>query len=205
MTVLTEAGPKPAVPRRRQFLRLRMLLVLAAVIVIAAGLTTWLMLRSLDNDYGPIYPGPFGALNSQRNWVFSHHEPALRLSAEPGATAQLIESVENQGSHSVKVTSIDGDDSVVRIQWSTYRVPPGSPGAGVDTRWHSFPAIVPAHGQVRMLITIHRPPLCPAIGRSNGAHLYLSDTYQVHWESLLGSHTTSITGAYGADDSVRLC
>lgn len=58
---------------------------------------------------------------------------------------------------------------------------------------YAVPAIVPAYGTIRLLITIHRPSNCSAYpkyravsdARYGGDHL-------VHWESLLHSHTTLV-------------
>lgn len=206
MTLLVEAGPKPAPRPRPGFVRRhRLLLAIAAVVIAAAGLTTWLVVKHEDGKYGPITPGAWGGVYAQRGWVPTRHGSGVRLSSAPGAEAQLIESLANRGSHSVKVTSIDRDFAVVRIQWSRYRLGPDDLGTGADTPWHAFPAIIPAHGTIRLLITLHRPRGCPTGPPSVVGRIYYGDAYPVHWDSLLGSHTTTIAGGYATDGHVQLC
>jgi len=206
MTLLAAAGPRPAPPTRSSFLRRhRLLLAVVAVVIAAAGITTWLVLKHEDGKYGPITPGAWGGVYQQRGWESTRPGFGVRLSAAPGAEAQLIEALDNRGSHSVKVTSIERDFAVVRIQWSRYRLGPDDLGTGADTPWHAFPAIIPAHGTIRLLITLHRPRGCPTGPASVVGRIYYGDAYQVHWESLLGSHTTTVQGGYGIDDNIQLC
>jgi hypothetical protein len=206
MTLLTEAGPRPAVqPRHRpRFLRLRLLLVLAAVIVVAIGLTTWLVLRSFDNDYGPIGSVSWGGPYSLRGFDTGHGD-TLRLSAEPGARGQLFDALRNEGSHSVKVTSVNGDMSIVQLKWSKYHIANGDSIFGVDAPWRDFPATIPAHGMIRLQVTISRPSLCRSMPKHGPGGLFYSGTYQVHWQSLLGSRTSTVQTTYAYDYSVQLC
>ena len=163
--------------------------VLAAVVVVVAGLVAFLALRSVDHRYGPIEAGNFGGLYSQRNFVADADGSSYRLASAPGVSGQLMASVSNAGAHSVEITSIDTDDVVSGIRWSSYRMVPGGYVSGVSTPWRAFPATVPAHGVIRLLITIHHPANCssyePGTANYSGLHT-------VHWKSLLRSHSTVI-------------
>lgn len=169
------------------------------LLVVAAGLLA--TLRHLDGEYGPITSGGFGGPYSQRN-LDSVDEFNLRLATGPNATAQLITSLANQGAHSVKVSSVDSENAVVSVTWSTYRTVPGGDISGVAAPWHTFPATVPAHGQIRLLITIHRPSSCdhPQIAGSQASSY--SGLHRVHWRSLLSAHTTTVDDGI---TNIRLC
>lgn len=181
--------------------------VAAAVVLLAAALTSLAVLRHLDHQYGPLQPGEFGGPYSDRGFVFSTDGSTYHLAPAPGASARIIAALDNDGAHSVTITSIDTGDMVSNIRWSVYRLADGGSIEGVPTPWRNFPAIIPAHGTIRLLITIHHPSNCAAYptyhgvsdARYDGAHL-------VHWKSLLHNHTTPIeflTGPYG--DGIRVC
>jgi hypothetical protein len=36
-------------------------------------------------------------------------------------------------------------------------------------------------------------------------HWVYGDSYEVHWESLLGSHTTAVQGLNADDDDIQVC
>ena len=160
-----------------------------AVVVVAAGLVAFFAGRTLDHRYGPIQAGDFAGQYSGRNFVGSTDGYFYHLASTPGVSGQLIASVSNAGAHSVEITSIDTDDVVSAIRWSSYRMVPGGNIEGEDTPWRAFPATVPAHGVVRLLITIHHPANCnsyePGTANYSGLHT-------VHWDSLLHSHSTEI-------------
>ncbi|HEX8079388.1 MAG TPA: hypothetical protein VF557_04190 [Jatrophihabitans sp.] len=176
--------------------------VIAAVavfmLVALAAIITW---HHLDGKYGPIRSGPFGGIYSAQNLVMEPDASSPRLTGGPDATAQLLASLDNAGSHSVKVTSIDTDDVVTKVRWSELHTVPGGPVSGSSAPWRDFPAVIPAHTTIRLLITIQRPTYCQENKYQLGAVFY-SGSYRVHWKSLLGSHITTI-GDQIAD--IRLC
>jgi hypothetical protein len=113
------------------------------------------------------------------------------------ASARLLESLYNAGSHAVEVTAIDTDDVVTDVRWSELRTVPGGYISGISTPWREFPADLPAHTTIRLLITIRRPAYChDSEFAVNGNDLY-SGPHRVHWKSLLRSHVTTV------DDQVR--
>lgn len=117
----------------------------------------------------------------------------------------MIESVFNRGAHSVTIISIATDDVVSDIRWSVWRTVPGGYVTGIDMPWHKFPAVVPAHGIIRLLVTIHHPRNCAAYPKVGGVSTAVYAGYhRVRWESLLHSHTTDIS-YFQPDDVVRVC
>jgi hypothetical protein len=80
---------------------------------------------------------------------------------------------------------------------------PGGSLDGQATPWRDFPAFVPAHGTIRLLITIHRPSGCRGrmVPRAGG---FYSGYHRVHWESLFASHTTTIDDGMG-DYGIQVC
>ena len=86
-----------------------------------------------------------------------------------------------------------------------YRVVNGGAVAGVRTPWHPLPAIIPGHGKIRLLITIHRPNNCDQYPKYHGVRdaRYLP-THSVHWESLLHDHTT-LVDIFDDDEGIRVC
>ena len=187
----------PEMPRLR-----RKLWWIAAASAVVLGVTVSLLVAfKLDHRYGPIQQGNFGGQYSSRNFVASSNGFSYSLAPTPGVTGELIASLDNLGSHSVKVNSIETDSVVTRIQWSTYRV--ASNVEGANTPWQSFPATVPAHGRIRLLITIHHPGYCQNEPANSSARYY-SGIHTVHWESLLHHHTTQIDDGIG-DRSVGIC
>jgi hypothetical protein len=188
--------------------RRRRIIVAAAValVVLVGGVATLATLRHLDHQYGPLQGGPFNGLYSDHGLVFSKDGSSYHLADAPGATAQMIASIGNLGAHSVKITSIETGDMVGSIRWSAYRVVAGGSVEGVATPWSGFPAVVPAHGTIRLLITIHHPNNCNAYpkyhGVSEGAY---SGNHIVHWDSILHRHATQVDVLVGRDEGIRVC
>ncbi len=73
---------------------------------------------------------------------------------------------------------------------------------GVHAPWRAFPAVIPAHGTIRLLITTH-PNNCSQF--PNDEEQYAADHW-VDWESLLHTHRTflEIEGG-GGDDAIEVC
>gem|GEM_PF-6450476 len=144
----------------------------------------------LDSRYGPIQNGSFGIYS--QDLILQPDGSSHRFAESPAQTAQLVASLRNAGSHSVEITAIDRDDVVSDVRWSVLATVPGGYVSGLDTPWQNFPAEIPAHATIRLLITIHRPAYCQdGVSAANGNDLY-SGSHRVHWKSLLGSHLTTI-------------
>jgi hypothetical protein len=184
-------GRDPVEGRRSQHRQRRVGWAVAALLILVGGLATVITARHLDHQYGPVQQGSFAGMYSDHNFVFSKDGFSFSLATTPGITGELIASLDNLGAHSVKITSIDLDDVVTRIQWSTYRLGPNANGLGIKTPWQTFPAIVPAHDTIRLLITIHHPDRCSHTAKGSSDDYY-SGLHTVHWDSLLHSHTTTI-------------
>jgi hypothetical protein len=165
--------------------------VLAAIAaaLLACALVATISLY-LDGRYGPVEPGSFGGIYSEHSLDPGPDGSSDRLAATAGASAQLLESLTNTGSHQVEVTAIDTDDEVTDIRWSELRTVPGGYLSGIETPWHEFPARIPPHTTIRLLVTIHRPTSCGQLSGS-GNRLY-SGSHRVHWKSLLYRHITTV-------------
>jgi len=106
----------------------------------------------------------------------------------------------------VKITSIETNDVASKIEWSVYRTVNGGNVDGVDLPWRPFPAVVPAHGRIRVLVTIHHPSNCSQYERYDGVRQAGYDAiHWVHWESLLHSHRTLVELGLGNSDPVGVC
>jgi hypothetical protein len=184
--------------------RRRIAMSVAVVVLLAGGLATVLMVRHSEHRYGPIESGFFGGIYSERNLLLARDNSTGQLARTPGATALLLSSVENRGSHSVKITAIDTDEIVSRIRWGVYRTGPGGDVTGTRTPWRAFPAVVPAHVVIRLLITVHRPSYCERPTKTLQPGSFYSGYHRVHWDSLLHSHTTTIDDGLG-DRNIRIC
>ena len=186
-------------PTRPWWRRRRMVLPFLAVLL-AGGIALGATLRHLDHQYGPLHAGELGGPFTMRGWT-NWKDGGIRLARDPGASGQLITVLSNDGAHSVKVTAIDHGDLVSDIRWSTYRVADGGNLEGVDTPWRRFPAIVPAHGTIRLLITVHHADNCAAYTKQDEPVLpRYGEYHRVHWESLLHDHVDWMR-LYGFDMS----
>lgn len=173
-----------------------------AVVILAGALVTIVATRSVDRRYGPIRSGPFGGIYSTQGLFSKPDDFSYRLLGRSDATAQLLASLNNTGSHSVKVTAIDTDDVVTKVRWSELHTAPGGSVSGNSTPWRDLPAVIPARSTIRLLITIRRPANCSADRTEPRSEDLYSGSHRVHWKSLLHTHTTSI------DDqitNIRLC
>lgn len=176
-------------------------------VLVAGGIVTLIVLRHLDHQYGPIEAGPFGGPYQLNNLEYTKHGRSLRLVDRPGATAEILESLENRGAHSVKITSIDKTPFIADVKWSVYSFQPGGNVAGEDTPWQRFPAMIPAKGSIRLLVTIQRDyAFCSSLTDASKSELgnYFPGNHAVHWESLLASHTTDVTRT-ATDLGIRIC
>ena len=194
-----ESAQPPAAKRRR-----RAVLVVAAVIVLLVGaaLTTFFATRHLDRQYGPIGSGNAAGPISLKNIVFAKDGFSMSLSTAPGASAEFVEFVRNDGAHSVEITSIPTNAVVSAVRWSTYRMTSRS-NLGAAEPLHHFPAIVPAHGQLRLVITIHRPPSCQHTPARTAGGSSWTGALSVHWKSLLHTHISIIR--FLGDYRIELC
>lgn len=175
--------------------------VLGVTILVAASTAPIVTAVTLDHRYGPVQQGGFGGTYSDNNFVSSKDGFSYSLVPTPGASGQLLASLSNLGSHSVKVVSIDTDNIVTAIQWSVFR--DGRTILGADTPWQSFPALVPPHGVIRPLITIHHPSDCSS-QPANAAGRYYGGFHTVHWQSLLHDHTSLFDDGLG-ERSIGIC
>jgi hypothetical protein len=197
---VTDAVDERVAPTR---VRRRRRLIVAAVVagvLGATGLAVGITLAHLDGQYGPVQRGEFGGPYSDHGFTFTHD--GFRLSSDPAATGRVFSSLDNLGAHSVEVSSIDLGLFATDIRWSVYRVEAGGPISGVGTSWHPFPAIIPSHGTIRLLITLHRSSYCSHVQRGSIDGSYFGD-HDVHWESLLGDRTTHVE--LFEDDGIGVC
>ena len=180
-----------AVERRPDTRRRRRLGSALAALLVLVGGSAALVARHLDHRYGPIEQGSFGGVYSLRQFVTGTDGSSYRLASPPDARGELLASIRNRGPHPVTITSIDSERGVTDIRWSAYRFVPGGAVSGIATPWHRFPATVPGDGTIRLLITIQHPADCRDLAPGTMGRDYIG-THEVHWKSLVGSHTTTV-------------
>ncbi|MBO1753893.1 hypothetical protein [Allobranchiibius sp. CTAmp26] len=133
--------------------------------------------------------GSFSGPLSERGLIISKDGFSYRLATTAGSTAKMVAALENSGSHAVRISSVGAGPGTSEVQWSTYRTVPEGSTFGVDAPWRSFPATIPPHGTIRLLLTVRRPADC----RQFIAH-YGNPTddgsLAVHWRSLLHTNTS---------------
>jgi hypothetical protein len=161
-------------------------------VLVAVALAAAVMVGYLDGESGPIRAGSFGGIYSVQDLVMSPDGFSSRLAEGPDATAQLMTSLDNAGSRKVEVMAIDTDAVVTDVRWSVLKTVPGGVISGLPTSWQKFPADIPAHTTIRLLISIHRPAYCHQSRlAADGDDLY-GGSHRVHWKSLLRSHITTV-------------
>lgn len=188
-------------PRSERFGARRFKVLLAILgVMVSLAVASGVVLRYLDSRYGPVESGSFGGPVSEHGLVFSKDGFSYRLASAPGTSATFIGALDNRGSHSVEIASIDPPSVVSDVRWSVYHVVPGGSIAGVDTPWHSFPATIPAQDTIRLLFTVSRPD-CTANSRGGGHSVY-DGSLLANWGSLLSTHATPATVL---EQPIRIC
>jgi hypothetical protein len=163
--------------------------VVAIGVVLAVACAA--VLVYLDGRYGPVEGGSFGGPTAAHGLVLDDDSvESYRLASEPGTTATFFAALDNDGSHAVRISSIKPPQGVSDVRWSVYHFEPGGNISGVDTPWRSFPATIPAHGTIRVQLTVHRPA-CPENTQDGGVSIAYDGTLLVSWRSLLRTHATS--------------
>lgn len=163
-------------------------MVTGILIACAAAAT---VLGLLNNRYGPLQGGEFGGPLGN-DLTYSKDGESFRLISAPGRAAPVMGSLYNSGAHAVTIRSVSAGHLAPDTRWSVYRTVPDGLTTGVDTPWRSFPATIPAYGYIRLLLTLHRPITCPPDAAQHGEGSY-DGSAEVHWQSLLQSHTTFAT------------
>ncbi len=185
-------------PERRRRVRwwvwvLGVILVLAVV----AGAIVWVHLRNADAKYGPIRAGTFGGEYSHAH--LADGPPGTTYINGPAGTEVVrMYSLANDGTHSVKITSVTAAAPVSRIQWSPWHLLPAGSSYGRNVRSRNLPALVPPDDEIRLLLTIRKPAGCDG---GDG----FAPVVTVHWDSPLHSHATVIDFAQTAEDQFYLC
>jgi hypothetical protein len=203
-TLVPPGAPAPA--RARRSTAMRVVIAVSVVAVVAAGLCVYLVVRHverarLDRHYGPVVSGPAAGAYSLRNIDPGPEGLIGRLSTDPGATAVAFETLHNDGSHAVVITSIATDAVVSRVRWSTYS--PTTTNLGDPAPWRTFPATVAPHGTIRLLVTIHRPATCAGKPYGNQIRVTFVGGLEVRWTSLLASHETAIS--WLGTEGIQVC
>lgn len=176
----------------------RRLVIGAVVLVLVAtlGVSGWLF----DRRYGPPEAGSFGGMVSLDRFASSDDDGSHRLTADGG---QLLASLRNTGSHAITISWISSDETVSNIAWSQYSVVPGGDLTGQPRPWRNFPASIPAHGTIRLLVTVRRPPECASL--APGTSMMFGGQYTVHWRSWLFRHSTTVSTLLLGNTSIQIC
>lgn len=184
-------------PRRRR--PPMWLWVLTAVVAVAviAGIIVWLNLDAADSRYGPIRAGSFAGEYTHEH-LANGPDGTTYIAGPAGTEVTRMYSLANDGSRNVKITSVGLGPAAVSAQWSPWILLPGGLDYGKNTRARGFPAVVPAHSEIRLLITI-RKSTC------TDQHVGYAPVVDVHWDSLLHSHSTEIDFARSDEELFYLC
>ncbi len=182
---MTVVLPPPA-PTRPPLDRGRLRLVAACSIVALAVVAAAVALVVSDRRYGPVTGGNFGGIVSAG--AFSAGSSGdYRLTATRG---QVMEALYNNGSHAITITSMSSQREVSQIRWSPFTIVGGGTLGPQGAQWQDFPAVIPAHGVIRLLVTVHKPANCPP--QSEHVAVPYRPVHEVRWKSLLWSHSTSL-------------
>jgi hypothetical protein len=111
---------------------------------------------------------------------------------------QIVFGIRSDGRFDVRVDRIDLNQYVVAAQWSEYHLSPGGSISGDDRPWRAFPSKLPAHGQIRILVTIRQPDC--TINSNKGS---VVQHVTVHWHALGIGHSTPID--IGIGEQIDLC
>ncbi len=186
-----EAGP----PRRRWFWAVAAAVAVALVtgVIVVVVVVHRRDRLALDRQYGPLVHGSTVGPYSFRGLTLDRDGFSYRLSSAPAATAQILSLLDDRGAKPVTVTSIDTGGAIADVRWSTYRFVDNGSAFGVEAPWRAFPATVPAHGTIRLLVTVRHPGDCNAYPTAQG----VSEAPQVaslvvHWQSPLGAHVDEV-------------
>ena len=171
--------------------RRRRVTALLAGVVVVVLVVAGVVVGVVNGRYGPVEGGGVSGPESLRGFVFSKDGFSFRLASTPGASAQMVAVLQDDGSRAVKVSAVDADRGVTQVRWSVLHRVPGGNAFGVDTPWRSFPATIPADGGIRLQLTLGRPADCGA--HTQDGHEAYDGSVGVHWRSLLSEHTTTLT------------
>ncbi|MBO1766450.1 hypothetical protein [Allobranchiibius sp. GilTou38] len=180
-----------AAARGSQQRRRRRVTALLAGVVVVVLVVAGVVVGVVNGRYGPVEDGGVSGPESLRGLVFSKDGFSFRLASTPGASAQMVAVLQDDGSRAVKVSSVDADRGVTQVRWSVLHRVPGGNAFGINTPWRSFPATIPADGGIRLQLTLGRPADCGA--HTQDGHEAYDGSVRVHWRSLLSEHTTTIT------------
>ena len=181
-----EAAARGSQKRRRHQVKALLAGVVVVVLVVAG-----VLVGVVNGRYGPVEGGGASGPESLRGLAFSKDGFSFRLASTPGASAQMVGLLQDSGSHAVKVSSVDADRGVTQVRWSVFHTVAEGNAFGNDTPWRSFPATIPAHGTIRLQLTLGRPADCGA--HTQDGHETYDGSVGVHWRSLLTEHTTTLT------------
>ena len=122
-------------------------------------------------------------------------------------TSQYFEwGLVNDGDHDVTITGagfvsaemVQQTRVLDRLSWSPYRQDPSGLVNGLPEPSRSFPANLPAHGQINIRLRITKPS-CNSV--PTGGVLGVSQDIQLRWKAMITTHTTEV----GPHDTVALC
>jgi hypothetical protein len=188
-----DAPPK----RRRRVPRWVWAIGVFVVLAVVGGAIVWVNLNNADSKYGPIRAGTFGGEYSHTH--LADGPPGTTYITGPAGTEVVrMYSLANNGSHSVKITSISASGPVSRIRWSPWHLLPAGSSYGREVPARNLPATVPPNDEIRLLVTIRKPAGCDG---DDG----FAPVVTVHWDTLLHSHATVIDFAQTAEDQFYLC
>lgn len=145
-------------------------------------------------SYSPLSPSGFVGPASRADdaALSTSMTQPWRMVGGPGAEFHVLFGVDNNGSFAVHIDKVifGPDPAQVAAQWSPFRFQPGGDVSGEALPLRNFGATIPAHGRIRVVITL-RQPNC-----ANGAWAGWSfRAITVKWSALLHTHTTTLTVA----------
>ncbi len=164
--------------------RRRVITVIAAALVVTVGVG-WLAYAA---SYAPLTESGWGGLEpSSPAGVRDALADRWRIDGPAGTEVQLMMGVRSTGPVPVRIDGVDLDHVVVSARWSLYHLTPGGAISGDARPWREFNATLPAHGELRLMVTIRQ--LDCAVPANHGQGF---DYITVRWHALGIGHSTRL-------------
>jgi hypothetical protein len=154
--------------------------------VFTVGLAWYLIYAA---TYAPLGAGNFGgpAMSADAAALSASSTEPRRITGGAGTEVRILIGLVNDGPFGVHIDGIVLSDVQVRAQWSPYHLSPGGLGSGDERPARDFGAPLPAHHQIRVIITLRQPDCT----HQSLAGQYFN-TITVKWHSIGRSHQTPV-------------
>lgn len=176
-----------------------MVAALSLASVFTVGLAWYLIYAA---TYAPLSAGHFGgpATSADAAALAASSTGPTRITGGTGTEVRMLIGLSNDGPIGVDIDGIVLNDVEVRAQWSPYHFSPGGPASGDKRPARDFGAPLPAHHQIRVIITLRQPDCIhqPLSGQ-------YFNTITVKWHSIGRSHQTPVQTDPSEPGLVQYC